>query len=60
MISMSLSEQDWNTVMQALGELPFRMSAPVIQRIQQQAQAHTQAQAPSREPNPTPLPAAAE
>ena len=49
--TFTLPEADWNIIMQALAELPFRASAPIIQRIQEQAQAMAQEQA---HPAPSP------
>ena len=38
-LPITLTEQEWNVVLQALGDVPFRVSAPLIQRIQDQAAA---------------------
>ena len=35
-ISATLEAQEWNVVLAALQELPFRVSAPVIQKLRQQ------------------------
>lgn len=62
-ISIALPEADWNVIMQALAEMPFRLSAPVIQRIQQQAASREpQPLSPSPPPEapPQPVPLAAE
>jgi hypothetical protein len=37
-ISIVMSVQEWNNVLQLLAEQPFKLSAPLIQRIQQQCQ----------------------
>ncbi len=41
---LTLTEQDANLVLQALGELPARVSMQLISKIQTQAQAQAQAQ----------------
>jgi len=38
-ITITLSEQDWNVVLQGLSELPLKISQPVYGAIMQQAQA---------------------
>jgi hypothetical protein len=42
-VTITLAAQDWNTVLGALGEAPYRLAAPVVQRIVEQVQ---QQQAP--------------
>lgn len=61
-IPIALTEADWNVIMQALAEMPFRLSAPVIQRIQQQAAARAPEPQPAAQPaaQPEPIPLAAE
>lgn len=39
-ISVTLTAQQWNTVMQMLGEQPYRVSAQLIQAIQMQCMNH--------------------
>lgn len=36
-MQISLTTEQWTTVLQILAEQPFRVSAPLIQAIQQQA-----------------------
>jgi hypothetical protein len=38
MIKLELTEQYFQTIGYALGELPFKLSAPVIQELQKQVQ----------------------
>jgi hypothetical protein len=38
-LSITLTAQDWNTVLAALNEMPHRIAAPLISSIMQQAQA---------------------
>lgn len=38
-ITVSLTLSDWNTVLQGLNEMPFKVSSPIINSITMQAQA---------------------
>jgi hypothetical protein len=40
MVPLSLSAADLNVVLGALAELPFKVSAPVIERVRAQVMAH--------------------
>lgn len=37
-VTVTLAAQDWNVVLGALGEAPYRLAAPVVQRIMEQVQ----------------------
>jgi hypothetical protein len=44
--TFSLSEQEANVIMNALQELPFKVSAALIQKLMEQAQAQAKSEAP--------------
>jgi hypothetical protein len=48
--TITLEAQQWNSVLAALSEAPYRVSAPLIQAISQQLQS----QAPQAVPGPQP------
>lgn len=50
MFNLELKEQEVNVVLQALQELPYRVSRDVIENIMRQAQSQVVAQAPSASP----------
>lgn len=50
-ITVRLAAAEWNQVMAVLGEGPFRVVAPLIQKIQQQAMAQDPLGAPAVGPN---------
>ena len=43
--TLTLTQEQINTIAAGLGELPFKASAPVIQELQKQIQAQTKPQA---------------
>ena len=43
-LTVTLSAQEWNTVMSAVNELPHRVARPVFDRIGQQLQQQSQPQ----------------
>ena len=45
-ISITLEAQQWNAVLGALGEAPYRIAAPLINRIVEQVQAQQSPAAP--------------
>ena len=44
-ISITLEAQQWNAVLAALGEAPYRIAAPLINKIVEQVQERQQAPA---------------
>jgi hypothetical protein len=53
MVPLSLSAADLNVVLAALSELPFKVSAPVIERVRAQIVAHDPAAFLPAQPAPT-------
>lgn len=49
-VTITLAATDWNTVLGALHEAPFRVAAPVIQRMMGQIEQHSQPP-PAAKPN---------
>ena len=45
-LAVTLSAQEWNTVMSAVNELPHRVARPLFDRIVQQLQQQSQPQMP--------------
>jgi hypothetical protein len=45
-ITITLEAQAWNVVLAALGEAPYRVAAPLINRIMEQVQAQQSPAAP--------------
>ena len=45
-LTVTLSAQEWNTVMSAVNELPHRVARPLFDRIGQQLQQQSQPQMP--------------
>jgi hypothetical protein len=43
-LTVTLSAQEWNTVMSAVNELPHRVARPLFDRIGQQLQQQSQSQ----------------
>lgn len=58
-IAVRLQAQQWNVVMSALAEIPWRMSAPIIEAIRGQsfAGAFNPGPDPDGDPDPDPEPA---
>jgi hypothetical protein len=50
-ISVTLEAQQWNVVLGALGEAPYRIAAPVIGKIIEQVQPQSQQMTPVAKPN---------
>jgi hypothetical protein len=46
-ITITLKPEEWNVVLGALGEAPFRVAQPVIQSIHKQAQEQAPVPAPA-------------
>lgn len=50
-VSITLEAQQWNIVLGALGEAPWRIADPVIRAIQQQTQPTAEPEAVPAKPN---------
>lgn len=50
-IAVTLQAQEWNVVLGALGEAPYRLVAPVIAKISEQAEAAAEASTATVKPN---------
>lgn len=39
-ITIELEAQEWQVVLSALGEAPYRVAAPVVQKVMRQVESH--------------------